>query len=134
MQGRTQDLRFGRSRVHAWGLFAKQDIEPEDFIIEYVGQVRVLSALTSLDGSRQKQQCMLPGSAQTSGWLPVGSLLLLASLFAEARHAIFRFMSVCELLLCLYTLSYWAQQSVLVITWTCTEALCQTALWRPTAQ
>ncbi len=39
MQGRTQDLRFGRSRVHAWGLFAKQDIEPEEFIIEYVGQV-----------------------------------------------------------------------------------------------
>ncbi len=39
MQGRTQDLRFGRSRVHAWGLFTKQDIEPEEFIIEYVGQV-----------------------------------------------------------------------------------------------
>ncbi len=41
VQGRTQDLRFGRSRVHAWGLFAKQDIEPEDFIIEYVGQVHL---------------------------------------------------------------------------------------------
>lgn len=39
LQGRTQDLRFGRSRVHAWGLFAKQDIEPEQFMIEYVGQV-----------------------------------------------------------------------------------------------
>ena len=42
MQGRTQDLRFGRSPVHAWGLFAKQDIEPEEFIVEYVGQVRTL--------------------------------------------------------------------------------------------
>ena len=42
MQGRTQDLRFGRSRVHAWGLFAKQDIEAEEFIIEYVGQVNAL--------------------------------------------------------------------------------------------
>ena len=39
VQGRTQDLRFGRSRVHAWGLFAKQDIEPEQFMIEYVGEV-----------------------------------------------------------------------------------------------
>ena len=39
LQGRTADLRFGRSRVHAWGLFAKRDIEPETFIIEYVGQV-----------------------------------------------------------------------------------------------
>lgn len=39
MQGRTQDLRFGRSRVHAWGLFAKQDIEPEQFMIEYMGEV-----------------------------------------------------------------------------------------------
>lgn len=45
VQGRTQDLRFGRSRVHAWGLFAKQDIEPEEFIIEYVGQVIALQWL-----------------------------------------------------------------------------------------
>ena len=44
MQGRTADLRFGRSRVHAWGLFAKRAIEPETFIIEYVGQVRFWGA------------------------------------------------------------------------------------------
>ena len=46
VQGRTQDLRFGRSRVHAWGLFAKQDIEPEEFIIEYVGQVSATYTVT----------------------------------------------------------------------------------------
>ena len=44
MQGRTADLRFGRSRVHAWGLFAKRAIEPETFIIEYVGQVNCWGA------------------------------------------------------------------------------------------
>ncbi|KAL3151508.1 hypothetical protein ABBQ38_012507 [Trebouxia sp. C0009 RCD-2024] len=50
LKGRTQDLRFGRSRVHAWGLFAKQDIEPEEFIIEYVGQ----TIRTSLLDVREK--------------------------------------------------------------------------------
>lgn len=38
VQGRTKGLKFGRSPVHAWGLFAAQPIEPEDFIIEYVGE------------------------------------------------------------------------------------------------
>lgn len=50
LKGRTQDLRFGRSPVHAWGLFAKQDIEPEEFIIEYVGQ----TIRTSLLDVREK--------------------------------------------------------------------------------
>lgn len=39
MQGRTKDLKFGRSQVHAWGLFAMERIEPGDFVIEYVGQL-----------------------------------------------------------------------------------------------
>ena len=39
LQGRTKDLKFGRSRVHAWGLFAMETIEPGDFVIEYVGEL-----------------------------------------------------------------------------------------------
>ena len=59
LQGRTADLRFGRSRVHAWGLFAKRAIEPETFIIEYVGQVRLRWA------QRRCAACMsCPGAKQ----------------------------------------------------------------------
>ena len=54
MQGRTADLRFGRSRVHAWGLFAKQAIEPETFIIEYVGQVTVRGPSVTVQPFRQR--------------------------------------------------------------------------------
>ncbi|KAK9863723.1 hypothetical protein WJX84_008689, partial [Apatococcus fuscideae] len=39
LKGRTKDLKFGRSQVHAWGLFAMERIEPGDFVIEYVGQL-----------------------------------------------------------------------------------------------
>ena len=37
--GRRHQLKLGRSRVHAWGLFAVDPIEPEQFVIEYVGEV-----------------------------------------------------------------------------------------------
>ena len=39
MQTRASDVRFGRSPVHAWGLFAKCILQPEEMIIEYVGEV-----------------------------------------------------------------------------------------------
>ncbi|KAK9806164.1 hypothetical protein WJX72_003709 [[Myrmecia] bisecta] len=38
LKGRAKDLCFKKSSVHAWGLFAKTSIEPEEFIIEYVGE------------------------------------------------------------------------------------------------
>ena len=38
MQTRAQDVRFGRSPVHAWGLFAKSRIDSGELIIEYVGE------------------------------------------------------------------------------------------------
>jgi len=37
--GRRHQLKLGRSRVHAWGLFAVDPIEPEQYVIEYVGEV-----------------------------------------------------------------------------------------------
>lgn len=39
MQARTKKLQFGRSPVHAWGLFAQEDIPEDEFVIEYVGEV-----------------------------------------------------------------------------------------------
>ncbi len=37
-QFRKKKLRFGRSRIHDWGLFAEEPIAADEMIIEYVGQ------------------------------------------------------------------------------------------------
>lgn len=39
LQARTKQLKFGKSRVHAWGLFAQEAIAAEEFLIEYIGEV-----------------------------------------------------------------------------------------------
>lgn len=44
-------MRFGRSSIHAWGLFARERIEPEEFIIEYVGEI----IRKSLSEQREKE-------------------------------------------------------------------------------
>ena len=36
---RRKRLKLGRSRVHAWGLFAIEPIEKDDFVIEYIGEL-----------------------------------------------------------------------------------------------
>lgn len=38
MQYRKKRLRFGRSRIHEWGLFAMEPIAADEMVIEYVGQ------------------------------------------------------------------------------------------------
>ncbi|KAF5836565.1 hypothetical protein DUNSADRAFT_5802, partial [Dunaliella salina] len=36
---RTRKLKFGRSKMHGWGMFAEDIIEPAEFAIEYVGEL-----------------------------------------------------------------------------------------------
>ena len=36
---RRKQLKFGRSRIHEWGLFAMEDIPADEMVIEYVGEV-----------------------------------------------------------------------------------------------
>lgn len=36
---RKKRLRFGKSTIHDWGLFAMEDIAADEMIIEYVGQM-----------------------------------------------------------------------------------------------
>jgi [histone H3]-lysine4 N-trimethyltransferase SETD1 len=31
-------VRFGRSRIHNWGLFAQEPIAPDEMVIEYIGE------------------------------------------------------------------------------------------------
>lgn len=38
IQFRKKKLRFGRSRIHEWGLFAMEPIAADEMVIEYVGQ------------------------------------------------------------------------------------------------
>lgn len=38
LKNRKKNLRFGRSPIHGWGLFAMQDIPPEEMVVEYVGE------------------------------------------------------------------------------------------------
>ena len=31
-------IKFARSRIHGWGLYAMEPIAPDDMIVEYIGQ------------------------------------------------------------------------------------------------
>ena len=37
--GRKRKLRFGRSPIHAWGVFAEEPLQAGDFVVEYVGEL-----------------------------------------------------------------------------------------------
>ncbi|BBM98985.1 [histone H3]-lysine4 N-trimethyltransferase SETD1 [Marchantia polymorpha subsp. ruderalis] len=39
LKARKKRLKFQRSKIHEWGLIAVDPIDPEDFIIEYVGEL-----------------------------------------------------------------------------------------------
>jgi hypothetical protein len=39
LQKRQKSLKFARSRIHNWGLFAMEPIEPQEMVIEYIGEV-----------------------------------------------------------------------------------------------
>ncbi|KXS18345.1 SET domain-containing protein [Gonapodya prolifera JEL478] len=36
---RAKKLRFGRSRIHNWGLFAQEPVDAGDIVVEYIGQL-----------------------------------------------------------------------------------------------
>lgn len=39
LQKRQKSLKFARSRIHNWGLFAMEPIETQEMVIEYIGEV-----------------------------------------------------------------------------------------------
>ena len=38
-QARKKQLKFARSKIHDWGVFAIEPIEAGDFVVEYVGEL-----------------------------------------------------------------------------------------------
>jgi histone-lysine N-methyltransferase SETD1 len=39
LKARKKQLKFARSPIHDWGLFAMEDIEAHEMVIEYVGEI-----------------------------------------------------------------------------------------------
>jgi len=39
IQARKKQLKFSKSRIHGWGLFAMENIAADEMVIEYVGEV-----------------------------------------------------------------------------------------------
>ena len=37
-QHNSKRVRFGRSKIHNWGLFAQEPIAPHEMVIEYIGE------------------------------------------------------------------------------------------------
>ena len=38
LKWRKKKLIFGKSAIHAWGLYAAEPIDPEEFVVEYLGE------------------------------------------------------------------------------------------------
>lgn len=53
-QIRKKQLKFARSRIHDWGLFAKEPIAEGEMVIEYVGQVVRRSVADALEKRYEK--------------------------------------------------------------------------------
>ncbi|NWY93639.1 SET1A methyltransferase, partial [Loxia curvirostra] len=54
-QFRKKRLRFGRSRIHEWGLFAMEPIAADEMVIEYVGQ-NIRQVVADMREKRYAQQ------------------------------------------------------------------------------
>ncbi|KAH7293041.1 hypothetical protein KP509_28G009100 [Ceratopteris richardii] len=54
---KTQNSRicFGKSAIHKWGLFARQDIQEGDWVVEYLGEI-VRQSVADIRERRYKQQ------------------------------------------------------------------------------
>lgn len=48
-------MTFGKSSIHDWGLFAQEDIGPDEMVIEYVGHV-VRPVLSDVRETRYEKQ------------------------------------------------------------------------------
>lgn len=50
-QFRKKKIRFSRSHIHEWGLFAMEPIAADEMVIEYVGQI-----IRQVGGPQKQQQ------------------------------------------------------------------------------
>lgn len=55
LKARSKRLAFGKSLIHNWGLFSMQDIEPQDMVIEYIGEC-ISSLVADLREAKYEKQ------------------------------------------------------------------------------
>lgn len=55
LESRTKKLRFSKSAIHDWGLFASEHVYQGEFVIEYIGE-RIESHLVDLREERYEQE------------------------------------------------------------------------------
>lgn len=60
---RQKQVVLGRSSIHSYGLFAGEDIEPGEFVIEYVGEV-IRHALANIRERRLEEELRAAGSTE----------------------------------------------------------------------
>ena len=63
-QYRKKRLRFSRSGIHDWGLFAEEPIAADEMVIEYVGQIiRQVGSYLTGKGTSDETKGLCPPDA-----------------------------------------------------------------------
>jgi SET domain-containing protein len=60
LKGRKKQLRFQKSPIHDWGLYAEEHIEANDLVIEYVGEV--IRQQVAEEREREYERCGIGSS------------------------------------------------------------------------
>lgn len=60
LKSRKKQLRFGKSRIHDWGLFAEEHIDAHDMVIEYIGEI--IRAQVAEEREKQYERCGIGSS------------------------------------------------------------------------
>lgn len=60
LKGRKKQLRFSKSPIHDWGLYAEEHIEANDLVIEYVGEL--VSQQVAEERKKQYERCGIGSS------------------------------------------------------------------------
>lgn len=60
LKGRKKQLRFSKSPIHDWGLYAEEHIEANDLVIEYVGEV--IRQQVAEEREREYERCGIGSS------------------------------------------------------------------------
>lgn len=89
-------IKFARSRIHGWGLYAMEPIAPDDMIVEYVGQkvgahrgwvTKVTAILSAFFTFQRERFCLtLEEFLKVSKFIRINCCLIILS--AQVRNTV----------------------------------------------